>query len=257
VHPCHMVVLAGATVFGIANWSLLMLLVAVGTTELLMLGVVARLHAFRRYVDGRLDQIERLRAAEQRATLLSQMGDEHRRELIILEGVVDRIRDVSRVHGSAAQVAIEECLSLLSSFVRLAIMHCVSRHCVASVDRKGLDEESQALELACFSPVDRTRDLARRRLAIARKRIEQWERSREALEAIAHQLALIGDLIRLTYEQLTAPVDPTWATNEIECRVQVLDSHHETLAELQELFQVEEEPIEPQLLEMGRMVARV
>ena len=184
MHPWHVVVLAGATVFGVANWSLLVLLLVFAGAELMLLGVVLHLRAFRRYVDERLDQIDRGRAAEQRATLLLQMGDEHRRELLRLESIVDRIRDATTPHGTAAQIAVDECLRLLASYVRLAIAHNVSRECLASVNRRGLEDEIRTLEAARFvagASHARSRPAAH---AIARKRAERWDRSRESLDAI-------------------------------------------------------------------------
>jgi len=255
MHPWHVVVLAGATVFGVANWSLLVLLLVFAGAELLLLGIVLHLRAFRRYVDDRLDQIERARAAEQRSTLLLQMADEHRRELLRLESIVDRIRDAARPHGTAAQIAVDECLRLLASYVRLAIAYNVSRECLASVDRKALDDEMRQLEAARFSPGQHTRALAQRRLAIARKRAERWDRSREALEAIAHQLAMIGELVQLTHEQVAAPADPGGAIDEIDRVVEQLDDNQATIDELSELLGVDE-PIEPRVLDMGR-AARV
>ena len=255
MHPWHVVVLAGATVFGVANWSLLVLLLVFAGAELLLLGIVLHLRAFRRYVDERLDQIERARAAEQRATLLLQMGDEHRRELLRLEAIVDRIRDAARPHGTAAQIAVDECLRLLASYVRLAIAYNVSRDCLASVDRRALDDEIRALEGARFSPSPHTRTLAQRRLVIARKRAERWDRSREALEAIAHQLAMIGELVQLTHEQVAAPADPTGATDEIDRVVEELDDNQSTIEELAEFLGVDD-TIEPRILDMGR-IARV
>jgi len=255
MHPWHVVVLAGATVFGVANWSLLVLLLVFAGAELLLLGIVLHLRAFRRYVDERLDQIERSRAAEQRATLLLQMCDEHRRELLRLESVVDKIRDATRPHGTAAQLAVDECLRLLASYVRLAIAYNVSRECLASVDRRALDDEIRSLEAARFSQNQHTRALAQRRLGIARKRAERWDRSREALEAIAHQLAMIGELVMLTHEQIAAPADPGGATDEIDRVVEELDDNQTTIEELAEFLGVEE-AIEPRVLDLGR-AARV
>jgi hypothetical protein len=255
MHPWHVVVLAGATVFGVANWSLLVLLLVFAGAELLLLGIVLHLRAFRTYVDERLDQIERAKAAEQRSTLLLQMSDEHRRELLRLEAVVDRIRDAARPHGTASQIAVDECLHLLASYVRLAIAHNVSRECLASVDRKLLEDEMYSLAAARFSPSEQTRLLAQRRLVIARKRADRWDRSREALEAIAHQLAMIGELVQLTHEQIAAPADPAGATDEIDRIVEQLDDNQATIDELAEFLGVEE-PIEPRVLDMGR-AARV
>jgi hypothetical protein len=251
MHPWHVVVLAGATVFGVANWSLLVLLLVFGGAELLLLGIVLRLHVFRRYVDDRLEQIERAKAAEQRTTLFLQMGEEHRGELLRLESVVDKIRDATRPHGTAAQIAADECLRLLASYVRLAIAYNLSRECLASVDRPMLDEEIRGLEAARFSPHPHTRVLAQRRSVIARKRADRWDHSRAALEAMGHQLAMIGELVQLTHERVAAPVDPGGATDEIDRVVQELDESQSTIEELAEFLGVEE-AIEPRVLDMGR-----
>jgi hypothetical protein len=251
MHPWHVVVLAGATVFGVANWSLLVLLLVFAGAELMLLGVVLHLRAFRRYVDERLDQIDRGRAAEQRATLLLQMGDEHRRELLRLESIVDRVRDATTPHGTAAQIAVDECLRLLASYVRLAIAHNVSRECLASVNRRGLEDEIRTLEAARFAQGPHTRALALRRIGIARRRAERWDRSREALDAIGHQLAMIAELVQLTHEQIAAPADPVGATDEIDRVVEELDDQRSTLEELAEFLGVEE-TIDPRVLDMGR-----
>jgi hypothetical protein len=251
MHPWHVVVLAGATVFGVANWSLLVLLLVFAGAELMLLGVVLHLRAFRRYVDERLDQIDRGRAAEQRATLLLQMGDEHRRELLRLESIVDRVRDATTPHGTAAQIAVDECLRLLASYVRLAIAHNVSRECLASVNRRGLEDEIRTLEAARFAQGPHTRALALRRIGIARRRADRWDRSREALDAIGHQLAMIAELVQLTHEQIAAPADPIGATDEIDRVVEELDDQHSTLEELAEFLGVEE-TIDPRVLDMGR-----
>ena len=52
------------------------------------------------------------------------MGEEHRRELLRLESVVDKIGDATRPHGTAAQLAGDECLRLLA---RTPICDCVQR----------------------------------------------------------------------------------------------------------------------------------
>jgi hypothetical protein len=251
MHPWHVVVLAGATVFGVANWSLLVLLLVFAGAELLLLGIVLHLRVFRRYVDERLDQIDRAKAAEQRSTLLLQMSDEHRRELLRLESITDRIRDAARPHGTAAQIAVDECLRLLASYVRLAIAYNVSRECLASVDRRALDDEMRLLEAARFSTSPHTRTLAQRRLVIARKRAERWDQSRESLEATLHQLAMIGELVQLTHEQIAAPADPGGATEELDQVIEQLDDNQATIDELAEFLGVEES-IEPRVLDMGR-----
>jgi hypothetical protein len=251
MHPWHIVVLAGATVFGVANWSLLVLLLVFAGAEVMLLGIVLKLRAFRSYVDDRLDQIERGHAAEQRTTLLLQMGDEHRRELLRLEAIVDKIRDATRPHGTAAQIAVDECLRLLANYVRLAMTYNVSRECLASVDRRALEEEIHTLEAARFTQGPNARPLAQKRLLIAKKRAERWDKSREALDAIAHQLAMIGELVQLTHEQVAAPADPSGATCEIDRVVEELDDNQSTLEELSEILGVEE-AVDPRILDIGR-----
>jgi hypothetical protein len=252
VHPWHVVVLAAATVLGVANWSLLVLFMVFAGTELLLLGIVLRLRAFRRYVDARIEQAERIRAAEHRASMLLQMSDEHRRELLRLESVVDRIRDANRRHGIATEIAVDDCFRLLARYVRLAIAHAISRECLASVDRQGLEESKRALEGTRFTSGSQARTLAQRRLLIARSRAERWDRSRETLEAMDHQLALIGELVQLTHERVAAPADPEGTTREIDQVVEQLRDDQSTFDELKELLSAVE-PIEPQVLEMGRM----
>jgi hypothetical protein len=251
MHPWHIVVLAGATVFGVANWSLLVLLLVFTGAEVMLLGIVLRMRAFRAYVDDRLDQIERGQAAEQRTTLLLQMSDEHRRELLRLEAIVDKIRDATRPHGTAAQIAVDECLRLLASYVRLAMTYNVSRDCLASVDRRALEEEIHTLEAARFTQGTHARALAQRRLQIAKKRADRWDRSRESLDAIAHQLAMIGELVQFTHEQVAAPSDPTGATSEIDRVVEELDDNQSTIEELAEFLGVEE-AVDPHILDIGR-----
>ena len=109
------------------------------------------------------------------------------------------------------------------------------------------------LEGARFSPNAEARALALRRLGIARRRAHRWDRSHASLEAMAHQLAMIGELVLLTHEQVAAPADPSTATEEIDRVVQELDDSHSTLEELADILGVEE-AVEPRVLDMGRAV---
>lgn len=252
MHPWHILVLAGATVFGVANWSILVMLLGFASAELLILGIVLRLRVFRRWVDERLDQAERAWAKEQRASLLAQMGDDHRRELLRFESVLDKIRVAQRPLGTAAQIAVDECQRLLADYVRLAIAFNTSRECLASVDRRALEDDARKLEIMRFSQNRESQALAQQRILIARKRAERWDRSRERLEAIAHRLAMIGELVQLTHEQLAAPLDPVGVTAEIERFVQGLDVTQSTIDELLE-FAGADETIEARVLEMGRV----
>ncbi|MGH7293677.1 MAG: hypothetical protein ACRELB_02030 [Polyangiaceae bacterium] len=250
VHPWHLVIVAVAIVIGVANWSLIALLLAFATAELSVFGVMLRLSCFRRAVDARIDLAEHARAARVRTSLLEQMGEEQRRELARLENVVDRIRAVAPRQGPAAQLAVDECLGLLATYVRLAISYNVSRGCLATVGRGELDDEMRSLEARSVVVGPQARLVAQKRLAIVRKRAQRWDASRESVEQIADQLATVGALVQLTYEQLAAPPDPAGTIGRIDRFVARLDEGWSAIEELAE-FAVED-AIEPRMLDVGR-----
>ena len=80
LHPYNMPLLVLAIATGLISGSFVLLLAAI-FAELAMLGIVPRLHAFRRHVDDVYEQGERMDAAKTRAALLLQMDDAHRDEL--------------------------------------------------------------------------------------------------------------------------------------------------------------------------------
>jgi hypothetical protein len=250
-HPWQLVALAGAVILGVVHFSVVLPLVALAAVELALFTVVIRLPVFQVHVDAHYEQLARARAAEQRAVLLSQMREGHRSELALLEAVVDRTRNPSKPYGPAAQAVADECLGLLSTYVRLAIAYNSSRESLDLVDRARLDDETRALEDMLSSPCASARDLARRRLHIARRRIERWDQSNETLEVISQQLAMIGDLVRLTHEQLAAPTDPRADTDEIDGIASVLVGRHAATEELTALLRVEPS-IDCSVLDRGR-----
>jgi len=129
------------------------------------------------YVDERLDLVERSRAAEQARDALASDG---RRAPARAPAASRRpstgIRDATRPHGTAAQLAVDECLRLLAAYVRLAMAYNVSRECLASVDRRLLGEELRALEGRRLPrKAGHARELAKRRVSRSRKkRAERW-----------------------------------------------------------------------------------
>jgi hypothetical protein len=95
--------------------------------------------------------------------------------------------------------------------------------------------------------------LAEQRLAVAERRLERWDRSRDDLEAIAHQLALIAEVIHLIHEQCLAPVDQQELECEIRDALRSVESNEDTLRELVELS-ARTESVDGRVLELGRAV---
>jgi hypothetical protein len=253
-HPWHLVALCGATVSSASTLSPIVVLLALAGIELLVVCVISRLACYRRLVQQRLYALEVERCAQERAVLLRQMSDAHRRELTRLEAVVDRIRDIGPLRGVPAQAVVDDCLRLLASYVRLAIAHTVSRESLAMVDRRALDDEARRLEALSLAGSEEARELARGRLLVLRRRAETWDRSRECMETIAQQLAMIADLVQLAHEQFATLLDATTARDEIGRYVAMLDGQRCAVVESAE-FAVAND-VEPYVLDMGRTDVR-
>lgn len=250
LNPCHLLILVLATTIGSSVGSVMVAVIVLAVAEALMMSTLPNVPAFRRYVDRQLEQVERAAAARERSALLLQMGHEYRDGLERLESIIDRIRDAVSPHGNA----IGEWLDLgrlTASYVRLAIAHEKGRACLATTHRPGLDDEIHVLEALRRSGSERTRALMDQRVAIARRRADRWDRSQDDLRAIEHQLAMIGELVHLRYEQWAAPVDPQTARDEIGAMLHNLEVNEGSIRELAEYFTVDCD-IEPDVLEMGR-----
>jgi hypothetical protein len=236
------------------GWGLVPLFVTLFTAEMVLLAVVPQLPPFRRYVDAKLDAIERARAAEMRASLLVQMTNAHRAELERLELLADRIRERATPPGTEIEQSIDDYLGLarlLAGYVRLAIAYRNGRETLAMTNRQALADEIRQLSAAREAPNGRNRALTEKRLAVSQMRADRWDRTYEELEAITEQLAMIGDLIRLTHDHCTAPVDARSVTVEIDRAFASLRDNEKTLRELSELL-ADNAPLEPHLLALGR-----
>jgi len=255
VHPSNLILPVVATMIGVIHLSLILPLTMLLSAEVLFLAIVPRLHAFQRFVDAKLDRAERAVAAEARAALLLQMGAEHRKELERLERLVDRIRDAVEAGGRALEFAADDCLNLVASYVRLAIAYNATKECLATTDRLALEHEIRSLEAAAPTMPQQAGELAQRRLAIARRRAQRWDRSREELEVMTQQLAMIGALIHLRHEQCGAPRDARGTTAEIDRLMHEIDDSESTLREITELV-ARENVVEARVLDLGRNVAR-
>jgi hypothetical protein len=247
----HIGTIAGIGVTVLAFWGFLAVPVALVFCEMMVVAAALGLRPLHRVIDAKLDRLERTKAAAARAALLGRMSAKHREELFTLERVVDNIRELVAARGPAAKSAIDDCRALLAAYVRLAIVHHASRLSIASTDKVVLQNQLRVLEICAATGSPRMRAVAERRMLIARKRAENWERSHESLEATAHELEMIGELIHFTHEQWLAPMDPPRTFREIDGIVASLHENHSTMRELVELLDLGE-PIEPRVLELGR-----
>jgi len=249
--PWHLLALTGVVCAGVACWNAVAPVLGVLSLDILVLVVVVRLRAFRRHVDARIEHAAQKCAAERRAGLIAMMCEDHRKELASLETIVENARDANRPQGAAGQAIVDECLSLLARYVRIAISYNVGKRCQACVDRTKVENDSRTLEAMSLSGTPRTRDLARRSLSVARERLDRWDRSQETLQALTLQLKLIADLLRLMHEQLSAPPNPDSDTAAIDDLFNVMDRSRSAADELGPLLTVDYE-VDPYELDVGR-----
>ena len=255
LHPSNMVLPVLATMIGVIHLSLILPLVMLLSAELIFLLTVPRIRPFQECIDAKLDRADRIAAAEARAALLLKVSAEHRKELERLERLIDRVRDSVEDHAGGAQFAVDDCLNLVASFVRLAIAHNSAKECLATTDRLALEHEVRGIETALPTLSTQAVDLARRRLSIAKKRAQRWDASREELEIMGQQLAMIGALVHLRHEQCGAPRDPSETTIEIDRAMRELEESEGTLREIRE-FCAKDNVVEPRMLDMGRNLVR-
>lgn len=242
-----------ALVIGLSSRSLMVLLIGL-SSSIVLVGLISRLKIFRHHVDERLMQIERAAAAQVRATLMIQMEPKHRDELRELESLVDAIRGNVKNQDENAQEVLDDCLGLgrlIEGYVRLAIAYKASEDHLSSVDREALQEEINSLIAKRNQLDERMRKLSIRRLLIAEKRAERWDKTKEELEVIKCQIATIVDLVHLMYEHTVAPPSSGHSSEKVDQLVSSLEENEATLRELVELRA--EDGVTSKVLELGRL----
>jgi hypothetical protein len=254
-HFWNVFLLSVATAFALLKGSV-GLLGAVMVAEVAVLAMLPRSSRFRQHVDLVAEEAARIPALRARTLLLAKMEMGHRRQLEHLEGLVERIRRSLYVRGPSVQESVLEPLgldSLLQHFVNLAIAHKRIKDSIESLDRPILEHEIRALEAALASNPPATRRLIERRILIAKRRLARWERSREDLLAVAHQLAMVTELVQFIHEQCASRVEP-FSGPEMDRLVRAIDELEGTLREIDEYA---ETSVEPKVLELGRRLELV
>lgn len=238
LNPFNLYMALAVAAFGLITGHFLVLPVALAA-ELVVLAVVPRTKVFRKHIDEGLREMERGAAAKVREALAAQMTDVHRQELERLEFLVEGIRENTRRHGGTVKLALDEHLGLgrlTSSYIQLAISYREKTTSLAMMDRQRLIENIETLQAVDGSSrAPRMRRLVQRRLSIAQRHIEHWDRTREQLEATAHQLATIAELIQFLHAQsMAACSSPQEVSDEIDRFMAEFRENEGTLRELAE-----------------------
>ncbi|WP_437821762.1 hypothetical protein [Sorangium sp. So ce1078] len=240
VHPYNLLVVGSVLLLSFIGWSPLLLLFGLGA-ELVILCIVPWRGYFRRSIDAQLDEADRAAWSRARESLIRQMDIRHQQELARLDRLIDRTRENIRRRGGAIPLLLDDGFGLsrlLMSYIRLAIAHKAGQESLAMTNHSELMETIRSLEAIRSTSAGRARGLSERRLAIAYRRAECWNRTREGLEVVSQKLATILELIQLMHEQSMTPVDSPATCAELDRFMRELDgfdSGESTQRELEEL----------------------
>lgn len=237
IHPSNLLMLIGIMFLSLILWNAPVLFVGLGM-EGAFLCLVPRLGFFRSRIDEALDEADRALIAKAREALVMQMGEPHRQELARIEALVTKTFANVERRGAVPSVGLGEHLGLTdltSSYIRLAMAHKACEESLAMTNRHVLEGTIRSLESAEVAASERTRELLRRRLAIAYQRAECWTKTRENLEAIGHQLATITELVQLVHQESLVPPDPAGVGESID---QFLADFEESRGALREIAEM-------------------
>jgi hypothetical protein len=192
VFPCVAVVLA---ILSIGSWAAGVLVVLVTAA---MVAFLSRLPSARRWRARRSTWRRHREALELRAQLASQLPEAHRQELVYLESLVEGVRHA----GSGA-------FSSSSLVTRLDGLLVVFVHLALELRRVGAGFSKTAHATPAFgstpaSGADGEGSEVLRLRRIARLRVRARDKCRARLDLLKHELAGIGQLVRLAHEQSLA-----------------------------------------------------
>ncbi|MBV9945518.1 MAG: hypothetical protein JOZ69_01565 [Myxococcales bacterium] len=207
MHPMHGFIAVIPLLLVFLSFSLMTALLALAGAEAVVIAVFPHLPVVRKSIDARLLEKRRVEAAAERAALLTQMSDGHRRTFADLERIASCLR--ARVDWPDPGEDDLGLKRLLSLYVRLAIAHGTAANALQGCAPCGAEEDDIA-RLQAASPAgrdgsdpdaDALRQSAARRIAILRMRGEARRSAREALSAMDLDLATIADTLRWMHER--------------------------------------------------------
>jgi hypothetical protein len=240
VHPYNLLVLGSILLLSFIGWSPLLLLLGLGA-EIAILCIVPWRGYVRARIDAQLDETDRAAWTRAREALVRQMEIRHQQELAKLDRLIDRTRENIRRRGGVVPLVLDDGFGLnrlVTSYIRLAITHKASQESLAMINHSELMETIRSLEAMRSTAVGRARGLSERRLSIAYRRAECWNRTRQGLEIVSQKLATILELIHLMHEQSMTPVDSPSTYGDIDRfmrELDELDGAEVTHRELEEL----------------------
>jgi hypothetical protein len=188
--------------------------------ECLIIAVVATSPRARRAIAAKAQRVERERMRERRAAAIAQIAD----------SIHARLFPVAV--GSADLLGLDR---MAASYLRLAVLHRRAAESVAKTNRAALEAAADALEAERDRAASPARQIVERRRTIVAMRAECWERTREAVELIGHQLSTIVEMVRLIHERLALPSEMRSAREDVDAFLAELDQNEEAAGSLADL----------------------
>lgn len=97
--------------------------------------------------------------------------------------------------------------------------------------------------------------VVRRRLDVARARLAQWQRSRDDIDVLGHELAIISSLIRLHHEKYVSLAQTGAAHCDVDALTVEVEQSERQSEELTEILGATERLVDPVVLGLGRYLA--
>jgi hypothetical protein len=231
IHPFHVAFVISVVMFSVFTksfWVLPLMFLA----EIVLGGVVSSSRSFRRLVDNETQVNRLMLPAKQRANLVAQMSDEHRKELERIEMQVANICENCNSEGDMLVEQPTDLSLLIRAYADLASEHQAHAAALAAMDRGALLEELRVLDhTEPFS--DKLTKLVSRRRDIVRRRLVWWNQNAQAMKEIEHQLATIVSLVGLLHEKSIVQSQAIWTTDEVDRIVDHIERREQALLELQ------------------------
>jgi hypothetical protein len=233
-HPLNLLSMTAAVLLALLSWNAFVLVVA-GMFEVALLMLLPWHGAFRRSVESQITKMEEAAAARAREALVAQMGPLHRDQLARIEGMIERTYDNMLRHAGPLALLPSEMTSLarlLDQYIRLAIAHREGEEALSGTSQEALAQAVRWLEAAESTTTDGVRTVVQQRLNIASMRAQSFRDARHRLDAIAHQLATIVELVQLMLERSAAPNGTDGVSDEIDAVLRGLEEKDHAMREL-------------------------
>lgn len=214
--------------------------------QLVYLGLAATSRRMQRALGARAGAGDAAEEAQgQLQALLAELSPSQRQQYEGLKELRGRIlANYAKLPGGKVMVASSEGRldALLTSFVRLLGSLNSYRTFLGGATRRSVEQELASLKAEVGEETNpRVRDVKARRVDILGKRVERFVLAEESREVVAHQLAAIEDLLRLTHDQSISIRDPEVATRQLDALSAGVEASEETVREMERIMDFTEE----------------